>query len=170
MSITLDECVALLYNNNPKYKRRYLARAYKGGSLGMRKSAGELLIELNIASRSACDLSGAHAEPLTLRVKLLYLLSGGPLSPAELMDRLCMVKSNLALLTGKMQRDGELTKTRRPEDRRAVVYAITEKGMEVLKRTVIALEDKFKGILTNEKEYDEGVSKFGAVLHLLSFL
>ena len=81
-----------------------------------------------------------------------------------------MVKSNLALLTGKMQRDGELTKTRRPEDRRAVVYAITEKGMEVLKRTVIALEDKFKGILTNEKEYDEGVSKFGAVLDLLSFL
>ena len=136
----------------------------------MKKTAGELLIELNMASRSACDLSASDAEPLTLRVKLLYLLSSGPLTPAELMNKLCMVKSNLALLTAKMQKDGELTKSRRTGDRRAVVYTITDKGMEVLKRTVIALENKFKWILTSEKEYDEGVGKFEAVLDLLSFL
>ena len=121
----------------------------------MRKTAGELLIELNMASRSACDLSASDAEPLTLRVKLLYLLSSGPLTPVELMNRLCMVKSNLALLTAKMVKDGEITKSR---------------GMEILKSTVVALENKFKGILTDEKEYDEGVSKFKAVLDLLSFL
>ena len=136
----------------------------------MKKTAGELLIELNMASRSACDLSASDAEPLTLRVKLLYLLSSGSLTPAELMDKLCMVKSNLALLTAKMQKDGELTKSRRTGDRRAVVYTITDKGMEVLKHTVVALENKFKGILTSEKEYDEGVGKFEAVLDLLSFL
>ena len=140
------------------------------GDKEMRKTAGELLIELNIAARSACDLTATDAEPLTLRVRLLYLLSTGPMTPAELMNKLCMVKSNLALLTAKMQRNGELTKTRRQNDRRAVVYNITERGMDVLKRTVIALEDKFKGILTTEKEYDEGVSKFDAVLDLLSFL
>ena len=72
----------------------------------MRKTAGELLIELNMASRSACDLSASDAEPLTLRVKLLYLLSSGPLTPVELMNRLCMVKSNLALLTAKMVNSG----------------------------------------------------------------
>lgn len=136
----------------------------------MRKTAGELLIELNIAARSACDVSAADAEPLTLRIKLLYLISQGPLTPAELMSKLCMVKSNLALLTARMQKDGELIKERRSKDKRAVVYSITEKGMDVLKRTVVALEDKFKGLLTTEKEYDECVGKFDAMLDMLSFL
>ena len=136
----------------------------------MRKTAGELLIELNMASRSACDLSASDAEPLTLRVKLLYLLSSGPLTPVELMNRLCMVKSNLALLTAKMVKDGEITKSRRQNDKRTVLFAITDRGMEILKSTVVALENRFKGILTDEKEYDEGVSKFKAVLDLLSFL
>ena len=136
----------------------------------MRKTAGELLIELDMATRRACDLSFSDAEPLTLRIRLLYMLSGGPKKPAELMDGLCMVKSNLALLTAKMARAGEISKTRGRTDGRSVVFSITERGMDVLKRTVVALEDKFKGILTDEKEYDEGVNKFGQLLDLLSFL
>ena len=54
----------------------------------MRKTAGELLIELNMALRGACESVSGRGDPITLRVKALYLLSEKPRTPIELMDRL----------------------------------------------------------------------------------
>ncbi len=136
----------------------------------MRKTAGELLIELNMALRGACESVSGRGDPITLRVKALYLLSEKPRTPIELMDRLCMVKSNLALLCNRMTEGGEIEKMHSSPDKRVVTYTITEKGMRTLGETVKLLEEKFKGILTTEKEYDEGIEKFNSILDLLSFI
>lgn len=136
----------------------------------MRKTAGELLIELNMALRSACGSADGRGDPITLRIKALYLLSEKPRTPIELMDRLCMVKSNLAVMCNKMAEDGEIEKTHSSHDKRIVTYTITDKGMHSLTETVKMLEEKFKGILTTEKEYNEGIGRFDSILDLLSFI
>lgn len=140
------------------------------GDEEMRKTAGELLIELNMALRGACGSAGERGDPITLRIKALYLLSEKPMTPIELMDRLCMVKSNLAIMCNKMTADGEIEKSHASADKRIVTYSITDKGMRVLGETVKSLEERFKGILTTEKEYDEGIEKFNSLLDLLSFI
>ena len=163
----------ILYQKQKQKNKKYAKskkQKYANGDKRMRKTAGELLIELNMALRGACESAGERGDPITLRIKALYLLSEKPRTPIELMDRLCMVKSNLALMCNRMTEDGEIEKAHSSEDKRAVTYTITEKGMRTLGNTVKLLEDKFKGILTTEKEYDEGIEKFNSVLDLLSFI
>ncbi len=81
-----------------------------------------------------------------------------------------MVKSNLALLAGKMVDDGAAEKLRGSEDRRVISYRITERGEAELAEALTKLEEKFKGIFSNEKERGEGIKKFDDLLDLLSFI
>lgn len=131
---------------------------------------GEKLIELRIATRGACNFERGKGCAVTLRTKALYLLSKKPRSPIELMERLCMVKSNLALLAGKMVEDGAAEKLRGSEDRRVISYRITEKGEAELAETLAKLEEKFKGIFSTDKQKEESMKKFDDLLDLLSFI
>ena len=121
---------------------------------------GEKLIELRIATRGACNFERGKGCAVTLRTKALYLLSLKPRSPIDLMEQLCMVKSNLALLCNKLVEDGAVV----------ISYHITEKGEKELAEVLEKLEEKFKGVFSNKKEYDEGVKKFADLLDLLSFI
>lgn len=132
-------------------------------------SIGEKLIELRIATRYACYADKAAAA-VTLRTKLLYLLSQKSQTPPELMTKLCMVKSNLAILCSKAESEELIVKRKLESDRRVVSYSITPKGRNELNKILNALENEFKRILTTEKEYNEGITRIDAVLHLLSFL
>ena len=134
------------------------------------KELGENLIELRIATRSACNFEQGKGCAVTLRTKTLFLLSKKPCSPPELMEQLCMVKSNLALLCNKMVKDGVIVKVKNSDDKRVISYYITEKGEKELAVTVKKIEEKFKGIFSNEKEYEVGMQKFRDLIDLLSFI
>ncbi len=128
------------------------------------------MIELRIATRSACNFAHGKGSFVTLRTKALYIISKKPCSPIDLMEKLCMVKSNLALLCNKMVADGVIVKVKNSEDKRVISYHITEKGENELERTTALIEEKFKGVFSSEKEYGEGLEKFDAILDLLSFI
>lgn len=81
-----------------------------------------------------------------------------------------MVKSNLALLCNKMVEDGVIVKVKNSDDKRVISYHITDKGTDELAKTITLIEDKFKGVFSSEKEYEDGLEKFGAILDLLSFI
>ena len=133
-------------------------------------SISEKLIELRIATRYACNADAAKGSAVTLKTKLLYLLSKKPHTPPELMSRLCMVKSNLAILCNKAISEELIEKQKLETDKRIVCYSITPKGKNLLNETLSILENEFKRILTSHKEYNDGIDKIDAVLHLLSFL
>lgn len=134
------------------------------------ESMGKKLIELRIATRNACNLSHGRGSGVTLRLKILYLLDVAPRSPIELIEKLCMVKSNLAILCNKMTVDGVITKVKHAEDKRIISYNITDKGRSELYETLALLDEKFKGVLTSDKEFDNAVKVFDEVLDLLSFI
>ena len=131
---------------------------------------GEYLIELRIATRNACNFEHGKGSFVTLRTKVLYLLSLRPAQPPELMERLCMVKSNLAILCNKMSADGVIEKERNSDDKRVISYHITDKWRAELTETVRLIEEKFKGVLTSEKDVEDAKEKIAAVLDLLSFI
>ncbi len=131
---------------------------------------GEKLIELRIATRQACNFAHGKGSFVTLRTKALYLISQKPCSPLDLMEKLCMVKSNLALLCNKMVKDGVIVKVKNSDDKRVISYHITEKGEAELNRTLELIEKKFKGLFGSDKEYREGLDKFDVLLDLLSFI
>lgn len=134
------------------------------------RSISEKLIALKIATRYACNIDATSGSIVNLRVKLLYLLSVKPHTPQELIGKLCMAKSNLALLCGKAVKDGLIIKLKPVEDKRAVCYNITQKGRTLLNTTLGRIEDEFRRILTTEQEYNDSIKKIDEVLHLLSFL
>lgn len=133
-------------------------------------SIGEKLIELRIATRYACSIDGSNGAAVTLKTKLLYLLSQKPRTPLELMSRLCMVKSNLAILCNKAVKGELITKEKLDSDRRVVCYRLTPKGRDELNKTLNVIENEFKRILKSQQEYNESIDKIDAVIHLLSFL
>ncbi len=127
------------------------------------------LIDLRIASRKACSIGG-KGNYVTLKIKALYLLSKEPLSPPDLMDRLCMVKSNLAPLCNGLCKDGLIEKLHGARDRRSIIYRITPKGRTELAKVERSLESKFKGIATDETEVNKAAESFDSILDLLSFI
>ncbi|MBP5592605.1 MAG: MarR family transcriptional regulator [Clostridia bacterium] len=129
----------------------------------------EKLVELRIASRHACSIGG-RGNYVTLKVKALYLLSKEPLSPPDLMDKLCMVKSNLAPLCNSLVKDGLIEKLRGKNDRRSITYRITEKGRAKLAGVEKSLESKFNGIADNEEDIEKTLTIFNNMLDLLSFV
>ena len=133
-------------------------------------SISEKLIELRIATRYACNSDNRKGGTVSLRTKLLYLLSLRPHTPTELMTKLCMVKSNLAILCNKAAESGLISKQKTSADKRVIAYEITPKGKDELNDTLNSLENEFKRILTSEKEYNESIGNIDAVLNLLSFL
>lgn len=134
------------------------------------ESMGKKLIELRIATRSACNFEHGRGSGVTLRTKILYLLDQGARSPIELIEKLCMVKSNLAILCNKMVEDGVIAKSKHAEDKRIISYNITDKGREELNRTLETLDEKFKGVLTTEKEFENAGKVLDEAVDLLSFI
>lgn len=131
---------------------------------------GKKLIELRIATRGACNVEHGRGSGVTLRTKILFLLSAGSRTPIELIEKLCMVKSNLAILCNKMIADGVIAKSKHSDDKRVISYSITDKGEGELKRTLDVLDEKFKGVLTTDKEFEVAGKVLDEAIDLLSFI
>lgn len=81
-----------------------------------------------------------------------------------------MNKSNLALLADKCIKGDLISKVRRPDDRRTLSYALTEKGREELEKRLDEIEKKFTTVLTDEKEKQTAQDNLDTAVELLSYL
>ena len=105
-----------------------------------------------------------------LKERLLFCLFGSDLPPRELMDMLCMAKSNLALLAGKCIKEGLIAKSRRQDDGRALTYSLTDKGRQYTLGLLEGIERKFDTVLTDEKERESASQNLDKAIELLSYL
>lgn len=105
-----------------------------------------------------------------LQERLLFCLKDAPQPPRELLDTLCMTKSNLALLAKKCIAEELIVKTKPADDRRTLYYALTEKGRDALKRLTDEIERKFDKVLTTSSERQTCQGDMDSVIELLSYL
>lgn len=100
----------------------------------------------------------------------MFCLRNSPQPPREIMDALCMNKSNLALLARSCIEDGYVIKARKSDDMRALSYSITEKGKEYLDSLLQEIERKFDTVITTENEKSAACENLDGVIELLSYL
>lgn len=122
----------------------------------MRKIA-ELILELRLATRRACMCEtgdNAKKSTLTLKTKVLYLIAR-EFSGREILSALGIAKTNLAILTGEMVREGLITKTHGSLDRREVSYSVTDAGREYLAERLDSIAENVAPVLSADEETEE---------------
>ena len=99
----------------------------------MDSSFAKSIIELKLASDRIAEGKGKGAGVFTVRYQILYLIaSKDKISPQELIYELKMAKSNLALITKKMIKDGVISSFKEDGNRKQIYYSITDQGKKEL--------------------------------------
>lgn len=132
----------------------------------------EKLVQLRIATRGVtmCEsLNGKQKNTLSLKTKILFLLKDNDLPPIDIMTSLHLAKTNLALLTGEMARDGLITKEKQARDKRIIYYSLTDKGRDYLEARLQIIETALKKAFGKE-EYDKAYETLDEAVNVLSFL
>lgn len=107
------------------------------------------IIELKLASDRIAEGKGRGSGVFTVRYQILYLIaSNEKISPQELIFELKMAKSNLALITKKMIKDGVITSFKEEGNRKQIYYSITKEGKKELKTKMEAINN----MQTNESK------------------
>lgn len=100
------------------------------------------IIELKLASDRIAEGRGKGSGVFTVRYQILYLIaSNDKISPQELIEELKMAKSNLALITKKMIKDGVITSFKEEGNRKQIYYSITKDGKKELKTKMEAINN-----------------------------
>ncbi|MGB8511020.1 MAG: MarR family transcriptional regulator [Pyrinomonadaceae bacterium] len=127
-------------------------------------------ILLQVSQRVETRLEAALAESgLTLaKIGVLnHLVKAGESLPlSRLAERSSCVKSNMTQLVDRLEADGLVKRADHPEDRRAVLAAITEEGLrryEAGGRALAALERELLEDFTDEERavFTEYLRRFG---------
>lgn len=101
------------------------------------------LLELQALSQSLCEQSNSVTTNLKLRLlflidKLIYA------TPAVLMSKLSLVKSNLALICKQLINEELIEAKKKSGDKRSIVYFITPNGKKVLEEALEAISKNFR--------------------------
>ncbi len=116
----------------------------------------ENLIYLRIALTHICDgFSSSSASKLTslsIRTKILFLLKGGDLTPSELINALCIAKSNLVNTIKPMIADGVVVSYRNENNSKNVYYRITDKGLSELREYKMKLTGQYSFVCRGSDE------------------
>lgn len=108
----------------------------------MDSSFAKNIIELKLASDRIAEGKGKGAGVFTVRYQILYLIaSNDKISPQELIYELKMAKSNLALITKKMIKDGVISSFKEEGNRKQIYYSITEQGKKELQTKMDAINN-----------------------------
>lgn len=93
-----------------------------------------LMLKLEILSQNACeDFSSNKKFLLSQKDKVLFVISEyAQVSPTVLINRLHIVKSNLALICKQLLTEGYITSTADKSDRRVIYYTVTDQGKKYL--------------------------------------
>lgn len=132
----------------------------------------EKLVQLRIATRGVtmCEsMNGKQKNTLSLKTKILFLLKDKDLPPIDIMTSLHLAKTNLALLTSEMARDGLITKDRQARDKRIIYYSLTDKGRSYLEARLNIIESTLQKAFNNE-EYNKAYAALDEAVNVLSFL
>ncbi len=129
------------------------------------------IIELRLALRRACmcEDSSANKSTMSLKTKILYLIAGGA-SSKDILAALGIAKTNLALITSAMAKEGLITKTHKIGDKREIAYAPTKDGLAYLKERTDRINAAFKGLWKTDEEYEDAKQKLEDALTILSFV
>lgn len=112
------------------------------GEVEMNSSFAKNIIELKLVSDRIAEGKGKGAGVFTVRYQLLYLISSKEkISPQELIEELKMAKSNLALITRKMIKEGVITSFKEEGNRKQIYYRITPTGKKELKSKMDAINN-----------------------------
>lgn len=108
----------------------------------MDSSFAKNIIELKLASDRIAEGKGKGAGVFTVRYQILYLIaSKDKISPQELIYELKMAKSNLALITKKMIKDGVISSFKEDGNRKQIYYSITDQGKKELQTKMDAINN-----------------------------
>lgn len=108
----------------------------------MDSSFAKSIIELKLASDRISEGKGKGAGVFTVRYQILYLISSKDrISPQELIYELKMAKSNLALITKKMIKDGVISSFKEDGNRKQIYYSITDQGKKELQTKMDAINN-----------------------------
>ncbi len=108
----------------------------------MDSSFAKSIIELKLASDRIAEGKGKGAGVFTVRYQILYLIaSKDKISPQELIYELKMAKSNLALITKKMIKDGVISSFKEDGNRKQIYYSITDQGKKELQTKMDAINN-----------------------------
>ena len=108
----------------------------------MDSSFAKSIIELKLASDRIAEGKGKGAGVFTVRYQILYLIaSKDKISPQELIYELKMAKSNLALITKKMIKDGVISSFKEDGNRKQIYYSITDQGKRELQTKMDAINN-----------------------------
>ncbi len=135
------------------------------------KNFAEKIIELRLATRKACNCEEQNAKKtLNLKSKFLFCIKDKPSTPSQLMNRLVIGKTNLAIMAKQLLAEGLIERTVTSADRRNVSYTITDKGKQHVDAVMQRIEELFSKILTDEKEYDDAIRYADELITLFSYL
>lgn len=106
--------------------------------------------------------SGLKNSQLTMRLKVLFVINNNKnCSPSLLIDKLCIAKSNLAIICKGLIDEGLILSEKNEADKRNIYYNITPKGEEELIKFYNQLEQNIlsmvnpKDLKVIEKKIDE---------------
>ncbi|MDD7157814.1 MAG: MarR family winged helix-turn-helix transcriptional regulator [Firmicutes bacterium] len=136
------------------------------------KKISERVIDLRIATRRACmceNVSGKGKNTLSLKTKVLYLIAHD-CGPRDIQLILCIAKTNLALITASLTKQGLIVKSRDYNDRRHVRYAVTGKGRKYLSTCLDVIEKSFASAFPDKESYGDALKKLEDALEVFSFI
>ena len=114
------------------------------------------IIDIKIYSDRLIEKMENGRRSFTVQDQMLYMIvNEGPLSPRTMVDRLNIVKTNLALQAKVMLDNGLIIKRHIPQNNKEIEYVATEKGKKVLQDSLNEISSKFVGI---DKELAKRVS------------
>ena len=105
-------------------------------------SIARKLLEIKSLSQTICSIT--KNETTNTQIKVLYFVDEySSVSPQVLISKLGIVKSNLALITKKMIKNGLLISKKGFNDKRSIYYSITAKGKKMLDDYISELDKIF---------------------------
>ena len=97
-------------------------------------------------------LEGQSKEKFDIKHKVLHLISQKEkTTPTELIEILSMARSNLAIICNNLVKQGYITKTKEPLNKKEIYYEVTEKGTDELKIKFEKVEENLKKLRNKAK-------------------
>ena len=122
-----------------------------------KKDLASNLVDVRILLENFCDgfdsSCNSKNNVLTTKVKILQILKrDSKQSPKQLINKLGLAKSNLAILAKNLLDEGVIKKEKDDNDKRVIYYYITDKGFNHLQKSLDNIESQICGCkLPNDK-------------------
>jgi DNA-binding MarR family transcriptional regulator len=116
------------------------------------------IINLCSSLQNLCEGFDEDSKSILISTKFKVLLAiseKGTLSPSELIYKLGLAKSNIALLAKSMIKEGLISSKKDELDSRIVLYSLTQKGEDELKTALTIMSKNFTNQLAYKNKFKE---------------